>query len=178
VVMIKVRSWVAAVHMVLLTATLSFAAPPRTLRATVERVADGDTLVATSENGTRLRIRLLGIDAPEVPRGKTLGQPYGMEARRYLARLVVNHSVQVELFGPDVYKRNLAILWVDGTNVNVAMVRAGLAEVYRGVRCEVYCLELTEAEAKAQRERAGMWALDRYESPANYRKRVRPSPHG
>lgn len=177
-VTIRMRSWVAAVQIVLLTATLSFAAPPRTLRATVERVADGDTVVATSENGTRLRIRLLGIDAPEVPRGKTLGQPYGMEARSYLARLLINRSVQVELFGPDVYKRNLAILWVEGINVNVAMVRAGLAEVYRSVRCEVYCRELTDAEARAQREHAGMWALDRYESPANYRKRVRLSPRG
>jgi endonuclease YncB( thermonuclease family) len=172
------RSWVAAVHIVLLTATLSFAAPPRTLRATVERVADGDTVVATSENGTRLRIRLLGIDAPEVPRGKTLRQPYAVEARHYLARLVINRSVQVELFGPDVYKRNLAILWVEGTNINVAMVRAGLAEVYRGVRCKVFCRELTEAEARAQGEHVGMWALDEYESPAKYRKRVRPSPRG
>jgi endonuclease YncB( thermonuclease family) len=172
------RSWVAAVHIVLLTATLAFAAPPRTLRATVERVADGDTLIATAEHGTRLRMRLLGIDAPEVPHGKTLGQPYGVEARFYLARLVINRPVQVELFGADAYKRILAVLWVEGTNVNVAMVRAGLAEVYRGVRCAVYCRDLTEAEAKAQRERAGMWAMDRYESPANYRKRVRASSHG
>ena len=176
--LIRMRSWLTAVHVVMLTATVSFATPPRTLQATVERVADGDTLIATSENGTRLRIRLLGIDAPEVPHGRTLGQPYGLEARHYLARLVVSRSVRVELFGPDVYKRTLAVLWVEGTNVNVAMVRAGLAEVYQGVRCAVYCRELTEAEDEAQRERVGMWALDRYESPAHYRKRARLSPHG
>jgi endonuclease YncB( thermonuclease family) len=172
-----VRLLVAA-HIVLLLATYSLALPPRTLRATVERVADGDTLVATSENGTRLRIRLFGIDAPEVPHGNTAGQPFGIEARHYLARLVINHPVEVELFGSDAYKRRLAVLWVEGANINVAMVRAGLAEMYRGRRCEAYCRALREAEAEAQREHAGMWALARYESPARYRKRVRNAPHG
>jgi len=43
-------------------------------------VADGDTLVALDANGTKLPIRLLGIDAPEIPHGKNLGQPFGEEA--------------------------------------------------------------------------------------------------
>ena len=38
---------------------------PRTLIAAVERVSDGETVTAFTGNGTKLRIRLLGIDAPE-----------------------------------------------------------------------------------------------------------------
>jgi endonuclease YncB( thermonuclease family) len=35
----------------------------------VERVSDGDTVVAITANQTKLRVRLLGIDAPENARG-------------------------------------------------------------------------------------------------------------
>ena len=66
---------------------LTFALPispyaaPRTLVAKVERVSDGDTLVALTANSTKLRLRLLGIDAQEVPHGDIPVQPFGEEAR-------------------------------------------------------------------------------------------------
>ncbi len=37
---------------------------PRTRIASVERVSDGDTITAITSNQTKLRIRLLGTDAP------------------------------------------------------------------------------------------------------------------
>ena len=149
------------------------ATPPRTLSAAVERVSDGDTVVAVTDNSSKLRIRLLGIDAPEIPHGKGPGQPFGAEAQRYLERLIGQRSVRVESFGPDIYKRVLAVIWVDGKNVNLEMVRAGLAEIYRGSRCQAYCRELAEAETRAQRTHLGIWAQSHYESPAAYRKRLR-----
>ncbi len=49
-----------------LTAVLpASASTPRTLIATVQRVSDGDTLVAVAVKGTKLRLRVLGIDALE-----------------------------------------------------------------------------------------------------------------
>jgi endonuclease YncB( thermonuclease family) len=48
---------------------LVYAAAPRTLIAKIERVSDGDTITALTSEGTKLRIRLLGIDAPEIPHG-------------------------------------------------------------------------------------------------------------
>ena len=167
--------WLAAAHLVLLLAATPQAAAPRSILATVERVADGDTLMAISENATRLRIRLLGIDAPEIPHQGKPGQTYGVEARQHLLRLVLNHVVRMELFGSDAYRRLLAVIWHDGANVNVEMVRGGFAEVYRGARCQAYCRELTDAERRAQQERAGIWAQERYESPAAYRRRNQTS---
>ena len=167
--------WLAAAHLVLLAAATPQAAPPRSLLATVERVADGDTLIATSENSTRLRIRLLGIDAPEIPHRGKPGQTYGVEARHHLLRLVLNRVVRIELFGSDAYRRLLAVIWHDGVNVNVEMVRGGFAEVYRGARCQAYCRDLADAERRAQGERAGIWAQEQYESPAAYRRRVHAS---
>ncbi len=45
--------------------------------------------------------------------------------------------------------------------------------MYRGAHCQVYCWELEEAEAKARRDRVGMWVQgDRYESPRGFRRRM------
>ena len=151
----RMTIWLAAAHLVLLAAATPQAAPPRGVLATVERVADGDTLMAASENSTRLRIRLLGIDAPEIlHRGKP-GQTYGVEARQHLVRLVLDRVVRIEIFGSDAYRRLLAVIWHDDANVNLEMVRGGFAEVSRGARCQAYCREMADAERWAQREHAG-----------------------
>ncbi len=52
---------------------------PQTPVAKIERVSDGDTVTAITSNQTKRRLRLLGIDAPEVAHGAKLGQPYGEE---------------------------------------------------------------------------------------------------
>lgn len=64
------------------------AAPPRVLEATGVRVVDCDTLVAETTDGTKLKIHVLGIDAPEVDRVNRKigvvskpGQPYAQEAK-------------------------------------------------------------------------------------------------
>jgi endonuclease YncB( thermonuclease family) len=44
---------------------------PPPLVTTVERVSDGDTLMAVADDGTKLRIHLLGVDTPEVAHGRT-----------------------------------------------------------------------------------------------------------
>ncbi len=144
----------------------------RLLTATVQRVADGDTVIAETANGAKLRLRLLGIDAPEVSHNGKSGQPFGEEARRYLEELVKGREVKVEAHGPDRYKRALAMLWRDGVNVNVTMVRAGLAERYRGARCQAYCRELEQAEREARQGRVGVWSQARPESPRDFRRRM------
>ncbi|MFI5341467.1 MAG: thermonuclease family protein [Candidatus Methylomirabilales bacterium] len=51
----------------------AFSGSPRSLVATVQHVADGDTVTTISANGTKLRIRLLGINAPEITHGSKQG---------------------------------------------------------------------------------------------------------
>ena len=51
----------------------------RSIIARVERVSDGNTVIALTAEATKFRIRLLGIDAPEIPHGAKPGQPYGAE---------------------------------------------------------------------------------------------------
>jgi hypothetical protein len=57
-------SWLSALDCLAL-AVPAYSASPRSIVTTVQRVADGDTIKGISANGTKLRIRLLGIDASE-----------------------------------------------------------------------------------------------------------------
>ena len=157
-------------------ATPVLGASPRSLVATIQHVADGDSVTALSDNGTKLRIRLLGIDAPEVPHGKKPGQPYADEARDYLDHLIGGKTVRVDAYGRDQHHRVLAVLWDEQLNVNLLLVAMGYAEIYRSAPCQVWCRELEQTEAQARRDRVGMWAQgEKYESPRTFRQRMRLS---
>lgn len=113
------------------------------------------------------------IDAPEIPHAGKPGQPLGEEARDYLDHLIGGKRVRVNAYGPVQYKHALAAIWEGPVKVKMLMAAMGDAEVYRGAPCQAYCREFEEAEAKARRDRVGMWAQRIYESPAAFRRRVR-----
>src|SRR5262245_33242042 len=141
--------------------------PQRTEEGTVTHVADGDTVTVITSNQTKLRIRMMGIDAPDTPKGtKFPGQPYGKDTEAYLKQLVETKQVKVEIYGVDRYKRLLSIIFL--------MVEAGLAEVYRGPESgNPYKQQYQAEEETARSAKKGMWVLgDTYESPRAYRKRV------
>ena len=149
--------------------------PQRIEEGTVTRVADGDTITVITANQTKLRIRMVGIDAPETPKGtKFPGQPYGKEAEAYLKQLVEGKRVTVEIYHVDRYKRLLSTIFLDGKDINLAMIEAGLAEVYRGPESgHPYTQQYQAAEDAVRSGKKGMWIQgDAYESPRAYRKRV------
>ena len=121
----------------------------------VKAVIDGDTI----EVSTYGRVRLLGIDAPEIGRGFDTPAPFGREARDRLIALVLNRWVRLERDGPerDAYNRHLAyVMREDGVFVNAALVRDGLARVT--ARLPLSRLdELKRAEREAQTFRKGIW---------------------
>ncbi len=59
----------------------------------VVRVLDGDTFDATDSAGGRVRVRLLGIDAPEVAHGESAAECGAAAATRQLGRLVTGRRV-------------------------------------------------------------------------------------
>jgi micrococcal nuclease len=63
---------------------------------------------------------------------------------------------------------------VDEKDINLAMIEAGLAEVYQGPESgNPYTPQYQAAEETARAAKKGMWAQgDAYESPRAYRKRV------
>jgi len=121
----------------------------------VRSVIDGDTI----DVATVGRVRLLGIDAPEIGRGFDTSAPFAREAHDRLTQLVLHRWVRLERDGAthDVYNRHLAyVMTEDGLCVNVALVREGLARI--SARLPLTRLtELQRAEADARAFRRGMW---------------------
>jgi micrococcal nuclease len=117
-------------------------------------VSDGDTLRTTAGR----RIRLVQIDAPELH-----GDCFGTAALTALRRLApVGARVRLvrdpELDGTDRYGRQLRYVFASGTNVNVALVRAGAASPYffRNERGRYASLLLAAARG-ARAARRGYW---------------------
>ncbi len=84
-------------------------------RGFVPKVIDGDTFEVEVDSSTTERIRLEGVDAPE------LNTPEGMKAKQKLEELVLYKEVEYEEKAKDVYGRIVAQVWVDGINVNEEM---------------------------------------------------------
>ncbi|HMF93550.1 MAG TPA: thermonuclease family protein [Vicinamibacterales bacterium] len=118
-------------------------------------VVDGDTI----DVATIGRVRLLGIDAPEIGRGYDTDAPFAREARARLTSLILRRWVRLEQDGTlfDTYDRRLAyVVTEDGVFVNALLVREGLARV--SARAPLSRLaELQRAESEAQAYRRGMW---------------------
>ena len=121
----------------------------------VRSVIDGDTIDVTTVG----RVRLLGIDAPEIGRGYDTSAPFAHDARARATTLLLHRWVRLEQEGStvDVYNRHLAyVLTDDGVCVNTVLVREGLARVSARVPL-TRLAELQRAEAEAQAFRRGMW---------------------
>ena len=138
----------------------------------VTRVTDGDT-VKVAGNDEKMTIRLVGIDAPETSKKKNEpGQPFSQKSTKHLAGLVLNKSVEIKSYGTDRYGRTLGVIFVGEKNVNLEMVKAGLAEVYRGRPANGLDLKpYWDAETEAKKTGIGMWSLgDKYISPKEWRQ--------
>ncbi|HEC1238573.1 TPA: thermonuclease family protein, partial [Campylobacter upsaliensis] len=102
------------------------------LTGKVSKVIDGDTielLAKTSKENpynhiTKLKIRLYGIDAPE------LKQAYGKEAKEYLSALVLKQEVSLIIENKDKYERIVGTIFLKGKDINKEMVKNGYAHAY------------------------------------------------
>ena len=97
----------------------------------VEKVSDGDTLTVLTANGTKLKVRLHGIDAPEAPHGRLRGQPFGESSRRVLEQKVLGQKVTLEILDVDRYHRLVCLVRLGSRSINEAMIQEGWAWAYR-----------------------------------------------
>lgn len=144
---------------------------PRSIHVTIVKVSDGDTVQGETLEGTKLKIRLYGIDAPEIAHGKLPGQPMGKESLIVLKNKVLNKNVKIDLLDVDRHHRIVAMLWMGSRNINLEMVREGYAEAYREYLKDPYRLSFMEAEKEARTAKKGIWALEPYERPSAFKKR-------
>ncbi|MFB0532932.1 MAG: thermonuclease family protein [Desulfatiglandales bacterium] len=140
----------------------------------VTKVYDGDTIMAEGHDIV-IYVMLAGIDAPEIAsRRSQPQQPYGQEARQYLESLILNEIIDIKGYGIGAYPYNHLIgeVYLKDKNVNIEMLKKGLAEVWlerppEGLNIAPYL----EAERGAKAARRGMWSLGQdYMSPRDWRK--------
>ncbi len=68
------------------------------------------------------------------------------------------------------YGRTVGIVFINGVNVNEAMLKAGLAWHYKEYDKNP---DWAELEKKARADKKGLWAMNNPVSPWEYRKRKR-----
>lgn len=111
------------------------AAGPKVVEGVISKIVDGDTVNVTPSRGA-LKIRMLGIDAPEThfptpDKGIVAQQPWGDMATAYLQGFIREGSrVTLQTWGEDKYNRTLGFVFSKKVDINLQMVRAGWAVPY------------------------------------------------
>lgn len=125
----------------------------------VVKVADGDTLSVRTSGGRVERVRLIGIDTPEVYGKVECGGPEASEAMKRLATgsrvTVIPDPTQDRR---DRYDRLLGYVEKNGNDLGLEMIRRGLAGVYVYGRKFRRYPQYRRAESEARRAGRGTWA--------------------
>jgi micrococcal nuclease len=124
----------------------------------VLRVIDGDTFTALV-GGTSQRVRVIGIDTPEVAHGGAPAACYGDQARRFAQAFLTGRTVTL-VPGPDPrdrYGRLLARVEVGGVDYSRELARRGFARTLAIPPDTSDAPELERLVAAARRARAGLW---------------------
>ena len=180
------KRWKAVLPVLVLAlfSNLTFAAKAKSFvtvrsEAVVQEVVDGDT-VTVLRDGAKLHVRMLFIDTMEAKNNQKLNRDIADYAKKgiivkkkdmlalgklgkiYLSSLLKKgDKVTLESYKgnlKDRYGRTLAVLYRNGSNVNLAMVREGYARVYfigrvpDGVK-----KNYTEAENNARSGKKVIW---------------------
>ncbi|EAI3921699.1 thermonuclease family protein [Campylobacter upsaliensis] len=138
------------------------------LTGKVSKVIDGDTielLAKTSKENpynhiTKLKIRLYGIDAPE------LKQAYGKEAKEYLSALVLKQEVSLIIENKDKYDRFVGTIFLKGQDINKEMVKNGYAHAY-----ESFSKKYLAEQADAKMFKLGLWQDEKAVKPSEFRRK-------
>ncbi len=148
----------------------------KTRTAELISVHDGDT-ITVRDNGKKIRIRLLGIDAPELAQ-----EPWGFCARRKLCtelgsalcsfkntKIKYEYDVQKK----DKYKRDLAYIYnAQNELVNETLLKDGYAVVLILEPNTKYAIKFKDAEAYARKKNIAIWSKSGLKlSPYEFRKR-------
>jgi endonuclease YncB( thermonuclease family) len=131
-------------------------------------VHDGDTVTVLDASNTQHKIRLQGIDAPE------LKQAFGHKSKQHLSDLVYDRDVTLDCGKTDKYKREVCVVTINGKDANLAQVEAGMAWWYRRYQKEQTAQQRASyeaAEGAAKSTGIGLWQGATPVEPWEWRKR-------
>jgi endonuclease YncB( thermonuclease family) len=130
-------------------------------------VTDGDTIKVLTAEKQLLRVRVAWIDAPES------SQAFGQRAKQAMSALVFGKDVELRFHTVDTYGRLVCMVFVDGKDAGLELVKEGFAWAYAKYLPEASVetqQSYTAAEAAARAARIGLWADADPQPPWEYRK--------
>lgn len=161
------KLWVTAVLCLVFALGLGTVVHAGLLEGKVVSVNDGDTITLLDATKHQHKIRLSGIDAPE------LSQAFGRVSRKHLADQVAGRTVVIEWTKRDKYKRLVGKVLLVGRDINISQIEAGLAWHYKKYATEQSHEDrrrYARAEEQARATRLGLWQDGRSVPPWDYRK--------
>ena len=149
--------------------------PPGLLAAMVRRVIDGDTLVVRLADWRDERVRLIGIDTPEIHQSEKLARETARTGRdadsiRRLGQRAAAFTraslpagcrigLELDIAPRDRKGRLLAYVWRDdGLFINLALLEAGQAQLLTILPNLRYADGFRACAATARAARRGLWA--------------------
>tara|TARA_B100000795_G_C22791512_1_gene437187 strand:+ start:1926 stop:2474 length:549 start_codon:yes stop_codon:yes gene_type:complete len=142
--------------------------------AEVINIVDGDTIDVLDSRGEKLRIRLLGIDAPEK------NQPFGKESMLYLKKIVNGKSVRIisksdnnKPYTLGFYKRIIGKITLNTNDVNLKMIKEGMAwhfKKYKKSQPIEDRQSYNEEENQAREKGIGLWSDLNPSAPWKWRR--------
>lgn len=141
---------------------------PQGMTVEVQKVISGQTLEITTPNGQTIRVRLIGIEAPDLRQ-----QPWGEAAKASLDAMLIGKRAVIELEAqPDEFGRRLAYIWCDRILVNEQLVKQGYVLAAPQGK---YALKLIRAQEWARLMERGIWnpAQPMRLTPAEFRSQYR-----
>ena len=149
-------------------AILAFQLPAQAdMSAKVVSIGDGDTLTVQQSN-RKVTIRLSCVDAPE----KTQ-VPWGAESTATLKGLLpIGQQVRIREVEKDKYNRTVGEVFVGDHSINLALVQAGAAVVYRQYikGCASNENRYLSVERLARSQRIGFWNQTKPVMPWDFRR--------
>ena len=131
---------------------------------TVGYIYDGDTV--RLKDGRKVRI--IGIDAPEIARGDKRAEPYADKARETIQQIIGEEKQLGLVFGQekrDKYGRWLAHVYNDkGNNVSAELLKQGLAHLMIIPPNLQFAPCYSRQESLARKRHVGIWGLAKYQA--------------
>lgn len=120
----------------------------------IKEILDGDTFLIENKDGKIYRVRMLGVDAPEI------NQNFGEQSQKKLSDLILGKDATVIIRKRDSLERYVGTIYSGGEDINLLQIETGMARYFRQngyepVKGDRKAYEL--AEQKARIERRGLW---------------------
>ena len=145
----------------------------QTYSAKVTKVSDGDTATVIDTNGAQHKIRFAYIDAPEK------AQAHGMASKDALDKLINGKQVNIHVTDVDRYQREVAVVSINGLDVNYEQVKNGNAWHYQTYAKKSQpssdYRKYDTALQNAKKNRAGLWSGKNPQEPWDWRAKQRQS---